>query len=61
MRKINSDTLEKALILEEVSTLADFYSITLPVEYGDGTLANEKFISLDELELILTSVLEEFD
>ena len=55
MKKINSD------IKEEILTLANFHSITLPVEYGDGTLANEKFINLDELELILTSVLEEFD
>lgn len=41
---------EQCVMLDEVSRLANFYSIILPVEYGDGTLANEKFISLDELE-----------
>lgn len=65
MKKINNNNLEKLykfkerLILEEILELANFHSITLPVEYGDGTVANEKFIDIEELELILTSVLEE--
>ena len=52
MKKTKSD------ILEEILALANFHSVTLPVEYGDGTLANEKYIDLTELELILISVLD---
>lgn len=40
----------------EIEELADFHSVKIPVRYGDGTQAEEKYIDLSELGIILREI-----
>ena len=58
------DLIDKALIngipltkiTSEIEELADFHSVKIPVRYGDETQAEEKYIDLSELGIILREI-----
>lgn len=43
-------------IFDEIIKLAKFYSVDVPIIYGDGEEATDKMISIYELKLILEEV-----
>lgn len=47
--------MDKAI--KEIMELADFHSVNVPVEYGDGTVSCEKMVPLSELNAILYEIL----
>lgn len=47
--------MDKAI--NEIMELADFHSVGVPVEYGDGTVSHEKMVPLSELNAILYEIL----
>lgn len=54
LKDIRAD--ERKKVLEEVFVLSKFHSVDIPVVYGDGTQRVEKYISLQELHLIMTEM-----
>ena len=42
----------------EIAKLAAFHSVKVPIQYGDGTAAVDRMVSLEELGAILSEALE---
>lgn len=49
---------DRESIINEIKELAEFYSVDVPVQYGDGSEAVDKMITLTELDGILSDVLK---
>lgn len=45
-------------IVNEIRKLAKFHSVEVPVQYGDGTKAVNKMLSLEELDVLLCELTE---
>ena len=54
-QKTKPDTVS---IANEIRELAEFHSVEVPVQYGDGTEAVDKMLPLEELDLILCELTE---